>query len=271
MKYEKMIEEFKCYLLEEERSENTIDSYINAVKLYFNINDNLSKENMVKFKSWLMQKYAAKTVHSRLCAMNAFCDFVDEPKCKVKNIKIQKQSSVENVITLDEYNQMLNWLVDNGNIRGYYMIRFLAQTGARVSEFIRLPRKALDDGYAELWTKGKVRRIYIPQSLIEESRDFFEGSPQSELLFVNRYGKNLTTRGVAQLIINWGTKAGIRREVLHPHSFRHLYAIQFLKHNKDISLLADLMGHSSIETTSIYTKLSKEEQLRQFNIASKWG
>lgn len=120
-----------------------------------------------------------------------------------------------------------------------------------------------------MWTKGKIRRIYIPKQLIEESASYFQGT-HSDFLFTNRYGNQLTERGVSQNIKNWAKKYGIREEVAHPHSFRHLYAIEFLKHNSNISLLADLMGHSSVNTTSIYLKLSKEEQMRQFNEASNW-
>ena len=80
----------------------------------------------------------------------------------------------------------------------------------------------------------------------------------------------MTNRGVSENIRRWAGRYGIRKEVMHPHSFRHLYAVEFLKHNSNIALLADLMGHSSVSTTSIYLKLSREEQMRQFNEASDW-
>jgi site-specific recombinase XerD len=87
---------------------------------------------------------------------------------------------------------------------------------------------------------------------------------------VNRQGSRLTSRGIDASIRRWAKKYGIRKEVAHPHSFRHLFAIEFLKKNSNIALLADLMGHSSVSTTSIYLKLSREEQMRQFNDASDW-
>ena len=108
-----------------------------------------------------------------------------------------------------------------------------------------------------------------PKKLIEESLEYFR-QQDSEYLFMNRNGKPLSSRGVSQLIKNWAKKYGIRKEVAHPHAFRHLYAIEFLKHNSNIALLADLMGHSDVNTTSIYLKLSTEEQMRQFNEASNW-
>ncbi|MCM1561470.1 MAG: tyrosine-type recombinase/integrase [Butyrivibrio sp.] len=224
---------------------------------------------MLDFKKWLLEEKKPKTAHNRIVALNQYCLFIKHPEYCVKGIKIHQSTTVENVITLEEYENLLDCLRQDGNERGYWMIKFLTKTGARVSEFIRLTKDGLDTGYCEMWTKGKIRRIYIPNTLIEESRGYFD-KQESEYLFTNRFGEQMTARGVSQNIKNWAKKYGIRDEVAHPHSFRHLYAIEFLKHNSNISLLADLMGHSSVNTTSIYLKLSREEQMRQFNEASNW-
>ncbi|MCM1501041.1 MAG: tyrosine-type recombinase/integrase [Clostridium sp.] len=263
------IEEFKMYLMDLERSNNTIDAYIRSVDTYFRRYPVLTKENMLDFKKWLLAERKPKTAHNRIVALNQYCLFVNRPECCVKGIKIHQGTTVENVITLEEYEKMLSGLKRDGNERGYWLVKFLAKTGARVSEFIRLTKGGLDTGYCEMWTKGKIRRIYIPKALIDESREYF-AKQESQYLFPNRYGEQMTTRGVSQNVRNWAKKYGIREEAAHPHSFRHLYAIEFLKRNSNISLLADLMGHSSVNTTSIYLKLSKEEQMRQFNEASSW-
>lgn len=229
----------------------------------------MNKKSMLDFKHWQLERWKPKTVHNRIVAMNQYCKFLGHPEYCVKGIKIHNSTTVENVITIEEYNKLLGGLFADGNEKGYWMIKFLAKTGARVSEFVRMTKYGLDVGYCEMWTKGKIRRIYIPRSLAEESRKYFQKT-DTDLLFVNRYGKQLTERGVAQNIKNWAKKYGIREEVAHPHSFRHLYALEFLKNNSNISLLADLMGHSSVNTTSIYLKMSKEEQMRQFNEAANW-
>lgn len=260
---------FKLHLMDLERSENTIDSYMRSVEIFFGRYDEVSKENMLDFKKWQLEKWKPKTAHNRIVAMNQFCIFMKHPEYCVKGIKIHGSSSVENVITLEEYHFLLDSLKNDKNEKGYWMIKFLAKTGARVSEFIKLTKDSLENGYCEMWTKGKIRRIYIPQLLIEESREYFSRQ-YSGYLFPNRYGKQMTERGVSQNIKNWAKKYGIREEVAHPHSFRHLYAIEFLRNNSNIALLADLMGHSSVNTTSIYLKLSKEEQMKQFNEASNW-
>lgn len=264
-----IIEEFKLYLLDLERSENTVASYVRSAGIFFDKYTELSKENMLDFKKWQLEKWKPRTAHNRVVAMNQFCIFAKHPEFCVKGIKIHGSSSVENVITLEEYYRLLNGLKNDGNERGYWMVKFLAKTGARVSEFIKITKDSLEDGYCEMWTKGKIRRIYIPQTLIKESSKYF-ANQESNYLFPNKDGQQMTARGFEQNIKNWAKKYGIREEVAHPHSFRHLYAIEFLKHNSNISLLADLMGHSSVNTTSIYLKLSKEEQMKQFNEASNW-
>lgn len=262
-------EDFKQYLMDMERSPNTIDSYIRSVDIFFQRYQEVSKKNLLDFKSWQLEKWKPKTAHNRVVAMNQYCRFLGCPELCVKGIKIQGSSCVENVITLKEYHELLDGLNHDGNEKGYWMIKYLAKTGARVSEFIRLTKDSLERGYSEMWTKGKVRRIYIPQALIDESREYFN-KQEGAWLFANKYGVQMTEQGVRQNIKNWAKRYGIRKEAAHPHSFRHLYAIEFLKNNPNISLLADLMGHSSLNTTSVYLKLSREEQIRQFNQASGW-
>lgn len=266
---ETQLEAFREYMIENERSENTIDNYMSSIKIFFKKYGEVTKKNMIDFKQWQLSSWKPATADNRAIAMNQFCKFIGKPECCVKKIKIQKDVSLENVITLEQYHKMLDGLKNDGNERGYWMIKYLAKTGARISEFVQLPKSALDKGYFELWTKGKIRRIYIPKPLVEESREYFE-SQKGELLFPNRYGNQISKGGVAQRIIRWADKYGIPREVAYPHSFRHLYAIEFLKHNQNIALLSNLMGHSSVNTTSIYLQLSKEEQMKQFNEASNW-
>lgn len=263
------LKEFEEVLLDEERSSNTIDAYTRSVRIFFERYEKVSKQNMLAFKKWQMEKWKPKTANNRIAAMNKYCEFIGKPECKVRGVKIHQNSVVENVISIEEYNKLLQELQEDGNEKGYWMIQYLAKTGARVSEFINLTKDALDKGYCEMWTKGKIRRIYIPEELINESRDFFDNS-DSKLLFVNKNGKKYTAKGIASNIKRWAKKYGIRDEVAHPHAFRHLYAIEFLKRNSNIALLADLMGHSSVQTTSIYLRLSQQEQQKQLNEAMRW-
>ena len=142
----------------------------------------------------------------------------------------------------------------------------LAERGLHVGRQHRPHR--LHRGYAEIPTKGKIRRIYFCDSLrSEEVLSYFSTFGDNDFLFPNRFKKQITTRGIAQQLANYAHKYGINEKIMHPHSFRHFFAVEFLKRDNDISLLADLMGHSSINTTAIYLRLSKQQQIERLNKA----
>lgn len=266
---ERKLQEFKDYLIEKERSINTIDSYVRGVRCFFNTYDEVNKRNMMDFKKKQMEKYKPKTAAIRCISMNVYCDFIGCPQFKVKGIKVHNRTTIENVISMEEYKHFLKKLKEDGAEKVYYMVKFLAATGCRASELVKLEKECMETGEHTLWTKGKVRKIFIPQKLINESSKYFL-DVNSNYLFPNRYGNQMSTRGVAQQLKKYGLKYGIREEVLHPHSFRHLFAMQFLEKNKNIALLADILGHESINTTAIYLRMTAEEQKKQIDKAVNW-
>lgn len=263
---------FIIYLQEEcELAANTVRSYRASLDQFFERFSEVNKYNLMQYKQQLIDEgKKPATVNLKITAMNKYCEFIRHPEYKVKKLKLVKTSFAENVITLEEYNHLLKCLMEDGNERGYWMVRFLAQTGARVSEFVRLPRSCLESGYCDMPSKGRIRRIYVPDKLIEESREYFEKQKPSEYLFPSATGKEFSMQSVRMNLERWGRKYGVRKNVMHPHSFRHLFAIQFLKKNKNIALLADLMGHADVSTTSIYLRLSRQEQARQLNDTIDW-
>lgn len=263
------INEFAEWLKEKELSENTVSTYLYAIKEFDEKYGELTKRNLISYKNFLTENRKPKTANNRCIAINQYCIFIGKPELCLKTIKIPKVLSADNVITKEKYNYLLSRLKEDGNERGYFMIIFLGKTGARVSEFIRFKKSDLEKGFCEIWTKGKIRKILFPASIIEESKDYFK-SVKGEYLFQNRYGEQLTTRGVSGIIKDMADRYGIDRDVMYPHSFRHLFSIEFLKNNSNIALLADLMGHESIDTTAIYLKLSAKEQMEQLNNAVNW-
>ena len=144
----------------------------------------------------------------------------------------------------------------------YFVVRYLAATGARVSELIQIKDEHVNLGYYDIYAKGgKIRRLYIPKKLREETQEWLEtNNIDSGFLFLNRFGERITTRGISQQLKNFATKYGINPKVVYPHSFRHRFAKNFLEKFNDIALLADLMGHESIETTRIYLRRTASEQ-----------
>ena len=138
----------------------------------------------------------------------------------------------------------------------------MAATGARVSELLQIKAEHVQSGHIDLYTKGgKVRRIYIPRTLQKKAMLWLsERQISSGYIFLNRFGQRITARGIAMQLKHFADKYGLRREVVYPHSFRHRFAKNFLEKYNDIALLADLMGHESIETTRIYLRRTASEQ-----------
>ena len=258
---EKGITEFREYLLEKELAENTIKSYITSMEQYFSAHTTITKKDGLDWKRELQEKgLSAKTVNIRLNAYNSFCDMLGHIESKCKTLRVHQATAVSNVISASEYERLLDGLKSGGNIRWYFAVKLLASTGARVNEFIRIKKSDFDRGYAELWTKGKIRRIYIPKSFREEAATYYNRLEPGDFLITNRNGGQITSRGVSQALLSFAERYGIDKKVMHPHSFRHLFALEFLKKNSNLSLLADVMGHSSVSTTAIYTRMTKEQQ-----------
>ena len=262
------IRDFENHLWERELAPNTIKAYIDHVSKYFDKYDEITKSNLIEWKRGLLEKMKPKSVNHYITAMSEYLKFIGKAELALKKVKVQVQQAVENVISRDEFDLLLKNLKTDGKMKMYYICLFLGKTGARVSELRQFKKKDMLRGYSEIPTKGKIRRVYFCDSLrSEEVYSFFNVFKDDDFLFQNRYGEQITTRGIAQQLINYARKYGINERVMHPHSFRHFFAIEFLKRDNDISLLADLMGHSSINTTAIYLRLSKQQQIERLNKA----
>lgn len=262
---------YEDYLTECELSENTKSAYLFAINQFFEMYDEIQKRNLIRYKEYLLNKdMSPKTVNLRISALSKYCEFIGKPDIKIKKIKIQKAQSVENVITRKQYEKLLQCLLDDGNTKWYLICSFLGGTGARISELLQFKKKDLEQGYVDLKTKGKHRRIYIPKKTAEKAKEYYKDLSPNDFLFLNRYGTHLTSRGVSQNLKSFAEKYEISAEVMHPHSFRHMFAIEFLKKNNNISLLADILGHSNINTTAIYLRMSEKEQRKKVNSIVDW-
>jgi integrase/recombinase XerD len=258
---------FKKHLELEERSPNTIDSYLYSVRAFSKKYKEVNQSNFNAWKSQLITEWKPKTVNIRLTGVKSYADFKGI-FLKFKTIKMPRALSVENVITPDEYVDLCKKLFNDKRYKMYWTIRFLGETGARASEFIRFTKNGLKQGYEDMWSKGKIRRIYLPPELVNESKAYFDGV-EGELLFPSRFDQTMTTRGLSQNLKNIGEAYGVRKEVMHPHGFRHFFAKEFLRKGGEITLLRELLGHESIDTTSIYTQLSTQEIVNKFSNINK--
>lgn len=257
-----MNSEFKKYLEKSNLSENTISSYIATIKMFNKIFGNINKKNLLAFKGYMIENYKPKTVNLRIQAINKYLIFINKKDLILKAIKIQQKTFLENVISTADYNYLKKSLKKDKEYEWYFLVRFLGATGARVSEIIQFKVEHVKIGYFDLYSKGgKMRRIYIPKLLINEAEAWLKSiNKDSGFLFVNRNGYKISTRGIALKLKGFAVKYGIDTKVVYPHSFRHRFAKNFLEKFNDISLLADLMGHDSIETTRIYLRRTSTEQ-----------
>ena len=256
------IENFETYLRQGNMAENTIAAYLYAVREYYSRHKELNKRNLLVYKTYLIEKFKPKTVNLRIQAMNKYLDYMNKSRLRLKSVKVQQRSYLENVISNADYVFLKNKLKKEENREWYFVVRFLAATGARVSELIQMKVEHVQMGYFDIYTKGgKIRRIYIPKALRKEAIEWLGNVNRATgYLFLNRFGERITTRGIAQQLKNYAAKYGLNEKVIYPHSFRHRFAKNFLDKFNDISLLADLMGHESIETTRIYLRRSSAEQ-----------
>ena len=209
-----------------------------------------------------MEHFRPQTINLRLQGINKYLEFIRKDKLKLKFIKVQQRSFLENVISDADYRFLKRKLKSDGLMEWYFVVWFMGATGARISELLKIKAEHVEVGFLDLYSKGgKIRRLYIPKKLREEAAKWLaQESVTSGYIFKNRYGNVISARGIAQQLKHFAKEYGIDQKVVYPHSFRHRFAKNFLDKYNDIAFLADLMGHESIETTRIYLRRTATEQ-----------
>lgn len=257
-----MIEEFERHLRGTNLSENTVTSYLFALTQFSERYDSVTKRNLKEHKTWLIEHYKPKTVNLRIRAINCYLESIGKDAWKLPSVRVQQKAFLENVISEADYTYFKNCLKRDNNMLWYFVVRFLAATGARVSELVQIKVEHIKLGHLDLYSKGgKLRRIYIPKALQEEALTWLnEKGQESGFIFLNRFGERITTRGISGQLKKLAVKYALDPAVVYPHSFRHRFAKSFLERCNDIAFLADLMGHESIETTRIYLRKTATEQ-----------
>lgn len=257
-----MIVKFERHLRGTNLAENTVKSYLFAVRQFYGRYDSVTKRCLKEHKAWLIEQYKPKTVNLRIRAINCYLESIGKSAWALSSVKVQQKAFLENVISEADYTYFKNCLKRDDNLLWYFVIRFLAATGARVSELVQIKVEHIKLGHLDLYSKGgKLRRIYIPKTLQEEALAWLnEIHRDSGFIFLNRFGERITTRGISGQLKKLAVQYGIDPTVVYPHSFRHRFAKSFLDRCSDIAFLADLMGHESIETTRIYLRKTATEQ-----------
>ena len=262
---------FEIFLQNEELSPATLSKYVYAVGKYFEVYSELNKQNVVDWKKKLEKTMSASSVNGRLIAIKRYATYKGV-LIPVKAVKIQKIFFADNVITDEQYSYLMDCLKSD-DMQWYYNMLVLAKTGTRVSEAVRLKKSDAVRGYAIISSKGKMRTIRFPRILKKELANYLKNlDSQDYLLQTNQsQGKYPISRGAVWYELQkFSEQYGIAEEVMHPHSLRHHFGIKVMAKTNDVTLLADLLGHSSINTTAIYTRMSNDQQQKILDDAVDW-
>ena len=267
-----MVTKFETFLRRLDLAKNTVSSYVWTVNYFERTYKDFNKKNLLAYKGYLVEHFKPQTVNLRLQAINKYLEFIKQDKLKLRFIKVQQKNFLENVISNADYKFLKSSLLNDGYRDWYFIVWFMTATGSRVSELLQIKAEHVQIGHLDLYTKGgKMRRIYIPRTLQKEALQWLqERQISTGYIFLNRFGERITTRGIAMQLKHFADKYGLKREVVYPHSFRHRYAKNFLDRFNDIALLADLMGHESIETTRIYLRRTASEQRKIVDKIVNW-
>ena len=266
------LDKFNKFLIDKHLAPNTIKAYMTAVEQYFNLFDEVNAKNLDKFKQHLIKHYKPQTINLRILGVNKFLAFINKQKLALPLVKIQHVSFNDNVVSNRDYALIKNKLLEEGDYKWFFMIWAMGSSGARVSELLQVRIEDIILGSVELLSKGgKTRCIYFPKSLRKEIAKWGAANGQtSGYLFTNNRGEPISSRGFSFHLKKLAIKYGLDPAVIHPHSFRHMYAKAFLNKRADLSTLGDILGHESIKTTQIYLRRSRSEQKRIIDKIVTW-
>ena len=266
-----MLQQFKEYLKNEERESSTIAKYLHDIQTLADwLQDRgVTKTNLTAYKEHLIKKkYNPKTINGILSAINKFISFIGCQDMKVKYLRIQRQlfRNSNKELTQADYLKMLNKAQELGKDRLSLIMQTICATGIRVSEVKYITLEAVKSGKAEISLKGKIRIILLTGKLCKKLLKYAKGQKiSSGEIFLTRSGRGLGRKQIWAEMKALCKKAGVAVGKVFPHNLRHLFARTFYKVCKDVAKLADVLGHSSIETTRIYLISTGSEHLRTLN------
>ncbi len=255
---DKLVAEFSAHLKNEEKSKNTTEKYLRDVRMFaahFRGTE-ITKEMVIAYKSKLLaEHYAVRSVNSMLASLNSLFTFLGWSDCKVKSMKLQRQiyCPEEKELTKAEYLRLVNTAKRKGKERLNLILQTICGTGIRVSELEYITVEAAKSGKAVVALKGKTRSVFLVKELQKKLlRYATEQNISSGTIFITRNGKPLSRTNIWREMKGLCQEAGVNPQKVFPHNLRHLFARVFYGIEKDIAKLADILGHSSINTTRIY-------------------
>lgn len=263
----KLVEKYEKYLIQEERSPATRKQYRREILrfLEYGAGRTLTKELIIEYKKELIDKYQPVSVNTKLAAINGFLAFAGYGDLKVKQLKIQRRPycSSDRELTKEEYTRLLYCAKNQGQEKLWLILQTICGMGIRISELPYITAKAVRDGEASVNLKGKNRVILMGKKLRRILKKYMDNQGiNSGPLFVTRNGNPMDRSNIWKMMKRLCRNAGVNPHKVFPHNLRHLFARTFYKANKDIVKLADVLGHSNINTTRIYIISTGKEHQR---------
>lgn len=261
----KILSSFQKYLLEDEKASATVEKYLRdamAFQAYVG-DDGIAKDTVIAYKTALAENgYAPRSINSMLASLHKLFDFLGWSDCKVKTVRLQQQvfCSESRELTKAEYERLCRTAKRKHNERLCLILQTLCGTGLRVSELPFITVEAVRRGEATVSLKGKTRNVFLVRELQKKLLQYISAQGiTGGMVFVTRTGKPVNRTNIWREMKNLCVEAEVNPEKVFPHNLRHLFARVFYSIEKDIAKLADLLGHSSIETTRIYIISSGRE------------
>lgn len=260
---------FAEQLRKDERSAGTIEKYLRDVRKFFYwLGDGtLEKTQASAWRTQLLADgYVPETVNSMIVALNRFLSFIGHSDCRVRTLRIQRKlfRREERELTRSEYERLVQAAERKGQVRLALLLEAIAATGIRVSEVKYLTVEAAKAGRAEISLKGKIRVILLPNKLRRKLLKYAKKQKiVSGEVFLTRNGRELSRKQIWAEMKMLCKRAGVAANKVFPHNLRHLFAREFYKICRDVVKLADVLGHSSMETTRIYLLSTGEEHVKQ--------
>lgn len=258
-------------LKEEELAPRTIEQYRTSIKKFAdylakNEIKEINKDVVIEYKNDLANEYKTSTVNIRLIALNKFFKYINADDLAVKTLKQQRQTTNDETLTIDECNRLIRYCRSHGKEKLSLLIRLFVGTGIRYSELEYITVDSISKkkkGIVKVQNKGKERTITIPTTILNELRSYCNANDiRSGIIFHGRDKTQIISKTYLwqELKDMTGKARGIKKSKVHPHAFRHLFAKTMLENGVPITELADLLGHSSIETTRIYTRSTSSDK-----------
>lgn len=260
------MESFRAYLIQEEKSGLTVEKYLRDVSRFraWLGEGELTKNRVLAYKAELVERYAVASVNSMISSVNCYLEYLDRHDCRIKVVKQQRKTflSEEKELSKEEYGRLLQAAKEKPRL--HLLMQTICSTGIRVSEHRFITVEAAKAGYAQVCLKGKFRVVFLPKKLCTLLLKYAKTQKiRTGSIFVTASGKPMNRCNIWAEMKKLCRTARVSREKVFPHNLRHLFARIFYSIEKDIVRLADILGHSSINTTRIYTMESGRTHRRQ--------